>query len=48
MCQHGLEFGVWSMAFNIKLGFHKQKWFSQTSLLLNLKPRVLNPKISTL
>ena len=32
----GLESGVWSMAFNTKLDFHKQETFSQESLVLNL------------
>ena len=40
VCELGLEYGVWAMEFNSKLGVDKQEWHDQACLLFNPNPNV--------
>ena len=40
VCELGLEYGVWGMEFNFKLGVYKQEWHYQACLVFNPNPNV--------
>ena len=35
VCELGLEYGVWGMESNSKLGVYKQEWHYQAGLIFN-------------
>ena len=40
VCELGLEYGVWGMEFNSKLGVNKQEWHHQVCLVFNPNPNI--------